>query len=81
MAVGTPVVAFASGALPEVLGDCGVVVKAGDPQALGAGIARVLGDRDLAKRLGICSMERAKENFSAPATAARMRVIYERVTA
>lgn len=46
MAMGTPVVATAAGAVPEVLGDAAVIVDAGDANALAAAIGRVLSDDD-----------------------------------
>jgi glycosyltransferase involved in cell wall biosynthesis len=44
MAVGLPVVAHAQGALPEVLGQAGVLVDSVDPYRLAATIADLLGD-------------------------------------
>jgi glycosyltransferase involved in cell wall biosynthesis len=44
MAAGTPVVATAAGALPEVLGDAAVLVPVGDADALAAALASVAGD-------------------------------------
>jgi len=44
MTLGVPVVANEAGALPEVVGDGGVLVDARDPYALAAGVARVLED-------------------------------------
>jgi len=44
MAVGLPVVAFAQGALPEVLGDAGTFVSSKDPFALSEAIAALLAD-------------------------------------
>ena len=43
MAVGLPVVAYAEGAIPEVLGGAGVLVDSVDPYRLAATIARVAG--------------------------------------
>lgn len=51
IAAGTPVVATAVGALPEVLGDGGLLVPPGDVDALAAGLSQVLGDRALAADL------------------------------
>jgi len=42
MASGVPVVASDSGAIPDVVGDAGVLVPPGDPAALAAAIERVL---------------------------------------
>jgi glycosyltransferase involved in cell wall biosynthesis len=56
MASGTPVVATAAGAVPEVAGDAAVLVEPGDPAALAAGIEQALADRD---RLVAAGLERA----------------------
>ena len=60
MAVGTPVVGYADGALPETLGDCAVLVQTGDRTALGEAIVRILGDRALSQRLVRCGSSRAE---------------------
>jgi glycosyltransferase involved in cell wall biosynthesis len=44
MACGTPVVAFANSALPEVIGDGGILVKDGDVEAMTTAVRRLLGD-------------------------------------
>lgn len=53
MACGTPVVASDGGALPEVVGEGGVVVPQGDPAALAEALRNVVGDRDLRERLAV----------------------------
>jgi glycosyltransferase involved in cell wall biosynthesis len=54
MACGVPVVGSDSGAIPEVIGEAGLVFPEGDVEALRAGLARLMGDpalrRDLAER-------------------------------
>ena len=50
-ASGVPVVASASGALPDVVGDAGVLVPPGDPTALRAALARFLDEPGLWTRL------------------------------
>jgi glycosyltransferase involved in cell wall biosynthesis len=64
MAVGTPVVAYAEGGLPEVLGDCALLVPTGDRRGLVDALVRVLEDEDLASRLAACGRERAATAFS-----------------
>ena len=61
MACGTPVVATAVGGAPDVVGaeEAGLLVPYGDADALGAALARVLGDAALARRLGEAGRERA----------------------
>jgi glycosyltransferase involved in cell wall biosynthesis len=51
MACGTPVVAADNSSLPEVVGEAGLLVDAGDPQALAEALARLLTDRELAAHL------------------------------
>lgn len=61
-AAGLPVVAFATGGLPDVIADgtSGLLVPTGDEAALAAALARVLADRDLAARLAAGARERAQ---------------------
>ena len=51
MACGTPVVASDSGALPDVVGDAGILVPPGDANALGAALRKVVDDPQLAATL------------------------------
>ncbi len=53
LAVGTPVIASAVGGVPEVVrdGENGLLVPAGDPEALAGAIQRLLGDDELRARL------------------------------
>lgn len=46
MACGAPVVTSAVGAVPEVVGDCGVYVDGTDPSSIADGVIRLLTDRD-----------------------------------
>jgi glycosyltransferase involved in cell wall biosynthesis len=64
MSVGTPVVAYAYGGPPEVLGDCGVLVPPGDRDALQEGLARVLEEAQLRELLAERGRRRARERFS-----------------
>jgi glycosyltransferase involved in cell wall biosynthesis len=71
MACGTAVVASRRGALPEVVGDAGVLVDPEDERALAAALVRVLGSAgeraDLARR----GLARAAQ-FTAERTAGRV---------
>ncbi len=73
---GTPVVAFADGALPEVLGDCAEFVEPGDNRALGEAILRVLADEARAAELARCGRRRAHERYRLPVMIERMRECY-----
>ncbi|HUC36703.1 MAG TPA: glycosyltransferase family 4 protein [Acidimicrobiales bacterium] len=73
MACGRPLVATTGGALPEVVGADGstaLLVEPGDPEALAAGIRRVLDDDQLAARLGEAGRRRVLGRFTWQATAA-----------
>jgi glycosyltransferase involved in cell wall biosynthesis len=71
MAVGLPVVAYAQGAIPEVLGGAGVLVDSVDPYRLAATIAELLADparcEELAdagrRQLAALDLEGAGERF------------------
>ncbi|WP_343036703.1 glycosyltransferase [Flexivirga aerilata] len=78
MACGTPVVASDSGALPDVVGDAGLLVPEGDPDALRAALLRVGTDPDLRARLRDRSLERAPR-WSWSAVGARFAQLYDAV--
>jgi glycosyltransferase involved in cell wall biosynthesis len=59
MARGCPVVVSDAGSLPEVVGEAGVVVPAGDPDTLAGVLAEVLGNDDLRQRLSAAGRDRA----------------------
>jgi glycosyltransferase involved in cell wall biosynthesis len=66
MAHGRPVVASAVGGLLDLVvdGETGLLVPPGDVAALRAAIERLLGDRELRRRLGEAGRLRAAERFS-----------------
>jgi glycosyltransferase involved in cell wall biosynthesis len=72
MACGVPLVATTGGALPEVVGtdgDTGLLVAPDDPEALAAGIRRIMDDEALATRLGEGGRARVLGRFTWEATA------------
>ena len=75
MACGTPVVAAATTAIPEVAGDAAILVPPGDPEALADGVARALGDAD---RLVAAGLSRARLHTWAT-TARRTAAVYAEV--
>ena len=80
LAFGRPIAATRAGGIPEVVGDCGLLVPVEDPNALGEAIARLIQDSALAARFRAGSRERAAE-FSVERMADRTIVVYERVLA
>jgi glycosyltransferase involved in cell wall biosynthesis len=59
MALGVPVVASTAGALPEVVGDAGLLVDPASPEAIADAIVRLLDDRGLAAELSRAGERRA----------------------
>lgn len=76
MACGTPVVASNTSALPEAVGNAGVLVDPYDAQAIAAGVLRVLGDTDLQADLTGKGLVRARE-FSWDRCAKATLYVYE----
>lgn len=64
LSLGTPVVGYADGGLPEMLGECGELVPPGDRRALAGGIVRLLADAGERERLAACGRARVAARFS-----------------
>ena len=74
MSCGTPVIATNGGALPEVVGDAGVVVPKADPDALADALYSFFSQPDNARaRAGHAALKRARERFNW----ARIAPVYE----
>ena len=58
MASGVPVIGSTCGAIPEVIGEAGLVFPEGDAAALAGELRRMLWDEDLRKRLAIAGLAR-----------------------
>lgn len=80
MTVGVPVIASDRGALPEVLGDAGLLVSPDDPEELAAAMHRVSTDQRLATTLGARGARRSLI-FDWTASATTLRELYEALTA
>lgn len=63
LAVGTPIVCYAHGGLPEQVGECGVLVPPGDRDALGNELLALVEDRDRRQALAACGRARFEREF------------------
>lgn len=81
MACGAPVVSSDGGALPEVVGDAGVLVPAGDETALAGAIAALLADPARRTELGQRARARMSTLFCWRRAARQMTHYYEQVLA
>jgi glycosyltransferase involved in cell wall biosynthesis len=79
MACGVPVVSTNGGALPEVVGDAGVIVPVKDAEALAVAVAELLDDPERRDALGARGRDRILEKFSWDVCAREMTAYYRRV--
>jgi len=79
MACGLPVVSTTGGALPEVIGDAGVLVPTGDAQALAQAIAALLDNPAERERLSIAARARIEALFCWNVNARKLVEYYRQV--
>ncbi len=72
MTLGTPVVAFGVGGVPEQIGDAGLVVPAGDVEAFADALERLIRDVEQRTRLGRASAERVRSLYSTASFTSRL---------
>ncbi len=73
MACGLPVVGSRANGVPDVIGDCGLVVDRDDPAALAAALGALLDDDSRRTTLGHAARARAEAHFSHAAVGAVLR--------
>jgi len=78
MAHGVPVVAFAVGALPEIVGDAGLLVREETAASLAGALVRVLSDADLRAELAHRARLRA-QRFTWEESSRRTLAVYQEV--
>ena len=81
MAMGRPVVAFAHGALPEIVlhEKTGLLVAPGDTTALAASVSRLLRGPALSQRMGRAGRQRVDDCFQIERTVAGLDTLYQGV--
>lgn len=81
MAAGRPIVATAVGGSVQLVKDHvhGLLVPPGDAEALAGAISRLLGQPNMASRLGANARRRVEQHYSLPARARRFEDFYDRL--
>ncbi len=79
MACGVPVISTTGGALPEVVGNAGILVPPADPMALAAAIREILGNPGRAEQLGRAGYQRVQAHFTWPKAAEKTVDAYREV--
>ena len=73
MAVEVPVIGSSSGAIPEIIGDAGLVFKEGKPSDLARKLTAIKNDQKLAASLVARGKERLKKEFLWPGIALKLK--------
>ncbi|MCX2834520.1 glycosyltransferase family 4 protein [Microbulbifer thermotolerans] len=79
MACGVPVISSDGGALPEVVGDAGIIVPAGDSAALVRALKKLLSDEKLRAEFGEKGRQRIEQQFSWRLAAAHLVNYYREI--
>jgi glycosyltransferase involved in cell wall biosynthesis len=83
MRAARPIVATDVGGIPDLVrdGEDGILVPAGDPAALAAAIAKLLGDPELAGELGTSARIRQRQQFDLAGNVSEIEGLYEALAA
>lgn len=79
MACGVPVISTTGGALPEVVGDAGILVPPADSKALERAIVKLLDNPGLAAELGMAGYQRVQRHLTWKAAAHNTVEAYRKV--
>jgi glycosyltransferase involved in cell wall biosynthesis len=79
MACGVPVIGSSSGAIPDVIGEAGLIVPEGDVRALADGLRRLAHHPDLRRRMAERGRQRVLERYTQAYVAAQTVAVYRQI--
>ena len=79
MSIGLPCIGTNSGAIPEILEDIGIVIKAEDKSELSSKILKLFYNKELRKRLGILGRKTITSRYSIESIALQRYQVYKQV--
>jgi len=77
MACGIPIVSYLTGAIPEIVKDCGFILNEGDREQMEKSLIRLRTDEKLCHKIGTMGRERAEEYFNARKTSKNIYNLYK----
>jgi len=80
MACGTPVIGASSGAIPEIIGDAGLLCQPNDFVSLSDALSRLLESDDLRGELSVAARKRVSDRFTLDHFANALSLLYEEIT-
>tara|TARA_B100002019_G_scaffold39933_1_gene33474 strand:- start:1535 stop:2767 length:1233 start_codon:yes stop_codon:yes gene_type:complete len=79
MACGIPVISTNGGALPEIVGEAGLIVPVKNSELIAYEIEKLIEDKSLREDLGLAGRKRIEENFSWDVTAEKVAQLYKSI--
>ena len=80
MASSLPIITTRSGAIPEVVGDCGILVDEASVSQLSQALERLIKDKFLRTKLGKMGRARAEKYFDSQKIAKKIEKVYENLS-
>ncbi len=79
MACGTPVISTLSGSIPEVVGDCGLLIQPNDHLSLYRAMKQLIVNKEQREDLGSRALMRAAREFDSRKIAQRVKMVFEKL--
>ncbi|NMB56391.1 glycosyltransferase family 4 protein [Candidatus Beckwithbacteria bacterium] len=79
MACGVPIISTNSGAIPEILGQTGIIVNHSSSQQLFKAMVKIIENKNLRQELSQKGLERVKEKFDCRKQAQKLKKLYQKI--